>query len=66
MTSVQNDQVVDCVRFKQELHELAYKQSGAKNFDEYIMYSNKYAAECARIVTPRFERGVSPAARFRG
>ncbi|GAB6391101.1 MAG: hypothetical protein MdMp014T_0474 [Treponematales bacterium] len=40
MNSVQDGRVVDCVLFKQELHELAYKKSGAKNFDEYIAFAN--------------------------
>jgi hypothetical protein len=33
----------DCVKFKQELHEKAYKKSGAKNFREYIHYANEMA-----------------------
>jgi hypothetical protein len=31
----------DCVKFKQELHEKAYKKSGAKDFREYIHYVNE-------------------------
>ncbi|MDR1930235.1 MAG: hypothetical protein LBQ44_06335 [Treponema sp.] len=33
----------DCVKFKQELHEKAYKKSGAKDFREYIHYVNERA-----------------------
>ena len=33
-------EVIDCVEFKNELHEKLYKKSGANNFYEYIKYIN--------------------------
>jgi hypothetical protein len=41
MNSVKNGKITDCVLFKQELHETAYKASGAYSFDEYIKYANE-------------------------
>ena len=32
--------IIDCVEFKNELHEKLYIKSGAKNFNEYIKYIN--------------------------
>ena len=44
----------DCVEFKHELHRIAYKESGAKNIDEYIDYVNKEALKSSlhRTVVP--------------
>jgi hypothetical protein len=41
MNSIKNGKITDCVLFKQELHEAAYKASGAHSFDEYIKYANE-------------------------
>jgi hypothetical protein len=36
-----NDQkIVDCVKWKHDLYEKAYKTSGARNFAEYIDFVN--------------------------
>jgi|GEM_PF-5727247 len=32
--------IIDCVEFKNELHNKLYIKSGAKNFNEYIKYIN--------------------------
>ena len=34
------NQIVDCVEFKNELHRKLYIKSGAKDFNEYIAYIN--------------------------
>jgi hypothetical protein len=41
MTKEQNEKIIDCVAFKHELHERAFKASGACNFDEYIKHANE-------------------------
>jgi hypothetical protein len=41
MSKIDNLIIEDCVKFKHELHEKAYKASGAKNLAEYIEYVNK-------------------------
>ena len=33
--------IIDCVQFKQDLHDNSFKASGAKNFSEYIECVNK-------------------------
>jgi len=35
----------DCVKFKRQLQDNAWKNSGAKNIDEYVRYSNKMASK---------------------
>ena len=43
--------VIDCVEFKNELHEKLYKKSGATNFHEYIKYINSVYSDngCEKI-----------------
>ena len=41
MNKIDDFVIEDCVKFKHDLHEKAYKESGAKNFNEYIEYVNK-------------------------
>ena len=41
MNKIDDFVIEDCVKFKHDLHEKAYKKSGAKNFNEYIEYVNK-------------------------
>ena len=41
ITSIQNGKVTDCVLFKQELHEKAYKTSGASDFSDYVKRANE-------------------------
>jgi hypothetical protein len=44
-----NDQkIVDCVKWKHDLYENAYKASGARNFAEYINNVNAAVIRTAR------------------
>jgi hypothetical protein len=44
-----NDQkIVDCVKWKHDLYENAYKASGARNFAEYINIVNAAVIRTAR------------------
>ena len=40
---MRNKKEFDCIEFKQELFEKAWKKSGAKNLREYVEYVNKHA-----------------------
>ena len=38
-----NDKLIDCIVFKNELHENVLKKSNAKNLREYVKYVNDVA-----------------------
>jgi len=39
------ERIADCVKFKHDLYENAWKKSGAKTFDEYVKYVNERAKQ---------------------
>ena len=41
----QSQRIVDCVKFKDDLHERLWKKSGAKTLKEYAEYVNKRTSE---------------------